>query len=120
MVQAEPRPITCARPTFAPFDLARARGAAEMLRHLEDVGDAGGAERMPLGQQAARDVHGDAAAPLDLALVDHAARLAVGAQPEVLVVQQLGGGEAVVELDQVEVVRTDAGASRRPPWRRCA
>ena len=44
-----------------------------------------------------------------LALVDHPTGLAVPAQPEVLVVQQLRGGEAVVQLDQVQVVRADAG-----------
>ena len=38
--------------------------------------------------------------------VDGAARLA---QHQVVVVDQLGGGEAVVQLDQVEVVGADAG-----------
>ena len=87
MVQAEPRPITCARPTFASGDLAVARRPAQVLRDLVDVGDAGGAERVALRQEAAGHVDGDATAPGDLALVDHAARLALGAQPEVLVVQ---------------------------------
>ena len=36
------------------------------------------------------------------ALVDHPAGLAVLAQAEVLVVQDLGGREAVVQLDEVE------------------
>ena len=34
---------------------------------------------------------------------------ALGAQHEVVVVDQLGGGEAVVQLDQVEVLGADAG-----------
>src|SRR5262245_23950202 len=63
-----------------PLDLSRARLAAEVLRHLEDVGDAGGTQRMPLREEPARHVHGDAAAPLDLALVDQASRLAVGTE----------------------------------------
>ena len=63
---------------------------------------------------------GDATAVRRLALVDHAARLALAAETEVLVVQQLGGREAVVQLDQVEVVRTDARPARRPASRRSA
>src|SRR5215475_1656532 len=74
------------QPDLRALDLARARAAAQILRDLEDVGDAGGAERMPLGEQTAGDVHWDAAAPLDLALVDQASRLTVGTQPQVLVV----------------------------------
>ena len=46
--------------------------------------------------------HGDA-------LVDQLAGLAVAAQAEVLVVEDLGGREAVVELDQVEVLGADPG-----------
>ena len=36
-------------------------------------------------------------------------RAALLAQPEVVVVDELGGGEAVVQLDEVEVVGPDAG-----------
>ena len=42
------------------------------------------------------------------------------AEAEVLVVEDLGGREAVVQLDEVEVVRADAGASRTPSSRRSA
>jgi hypothetical protein len=64
----------------------------------------------PFGEETAADVHGRLAAVLEPALVDGAARLALLAEAEVLVVQQLGGGEAVVQLDEVEIVGADAGA----------
>jgi hypothetical protein len=56
MPQAEPRPMTWARPTFAPVDLAVARLAAQVVADLPHVGDAGGGDRMALRLQAARHV----------------------------------------------------------------
>ena len=41
--------------------------------------------------------------------VDEVAGAAGLAEAEVVVVEELGGGEAVVELDEVEVVGADAG-----------
>ena len=41
--------------------------------------------------------------------VEEVGRAALLAQHQVVVVDQLGGGEAVVQLDQVEVLRADAG-----------
>src|SRR5689334_18495482 len=98
-----------------PFDLARTRGAAEVARDLEDARDTRRAERVALREKAARHVDGDAAAVRRFALVDHPSRLAVLAETEVLVVEELGGREAIVELDQVEVVRTDARPLPRLP-----
>jgi len=45
-----------------------------------------------------------------LTLVDQLARLAVLAQAQVLVVQDLRRGEAVVQLDQADVARPDGPA----------
>src|SRR6185369_16998817 len=95
--------------------LTRARRAAEVRRDLEDARHAGRAERMPLREEAPGDVHGDAPAVGRLAVVDEAAGLAVRAEPQVLVVQDLRSREAVVQLDQVEVVGADAGALPRLP-----
>src|SRR6476646_4703308 len=89
-------------------DLAAARLAAQMRRHLVDVGDAGGAERMTLRQKSAGDVDGNAPAELGLAAVDHAARLTVLAETEMLVVHELGRGEAVMQLDEIEIVRAES------------
>src|SRR5579864_8548995 len=88
MRQPDPRAI----------DLAAACLAAQMRRHFIDVGDAGGAERMPLGEKPARDVDRDAAAKLRFAAIDHASRLAVLAQAEIFVMHKLGGRETVVQL----------------------
>ena len=41
------------------------------------------------------------------------------AEHEVVVVDQLGRGEAVVQLDQVEVLRARRPPARRPGWPRC-
>ena len=91
------------------FDLSRACLAAEVPDDLDDVGDAGGAERVALGEQAAAGVDRDLAADLGRAFVDQLAGLALAAEAEVLVVQELGGGEAVVQLDLAEVLGADAG-----------
>ena len=91
------------------LDLAVAGLAAEVVADLPDVGDAGGGDRVALGLQAAGHVHrGRAVAPRGAAVeeVDGAALLA---EQEVVVVDELGGGEAVVELDEVEVLGADAG-----------
>src|SRR5262245_9728265 len=69
------------------FDLARAGLTAQVRDDLVDVGDASGAERMALRQEAAADVHWRAAAVLEPALVDGAPGLALAAQAEIFVVQ---------------------------------
>ena len=75
---------------------------------LVEVGGAGGADRVALGDEAAADVDGGLAVAPRRAGVDEGARPTRLAQPEVVVVDELGRGEAVVELDQVEVLGTDA------------
>src|SRR5690349_1528962 len=96
MRQTDPRAI----------DLAAARLAAQMRRHFVDVGDAGRAEGMTLGEKPARDVDRDAPPELRLAGIDHPSRFAVLAEAEILVVHEFGGREAVMQLDEVEIVRT--------------
>src|SRR3990167_3913350 len=90
-------------------DLPLSGIAAQVSGDLVDVGDAGSAQGMAFGQQPAGDIHRDAAAQLGVAVVDQPSRLAVGAEAEVLVVNDLGRGEAVVQLDEAEVLRPDAG-----------
>ena len=72
--QAEPSPMTWVRPTLRPFDLSVAGFASQMGGHLVDVGDAGGAERVALGQQPARHVDRDLPVPPRAPLVDQLAR----------------------------------------------
>src|SRR5262249_40293701 len=90
------------------LDLPVARLAAQVRGHLVDVGDPGRPERVPLGQQATGDVHGDLAVAPRAAPVDPLTRAALRAQPQVVIVTQLGGGEAVVQFDQVQILRVDA------------
>src|SRR5579871_4033626 len=97
--EAEPRAL----------DLAGAGFAAQVRGDLVDVGDAGGAQRVALGEQAAGYVHGDAPAERRVAGVDQLAGFALGAKAEVLVVHDLSGRKAIVQLDQVDVLRPDAG-----------
>src|SRR5580704_15979397 len=77
------------------LDLPVAGLAAQVRTHLEDVRDAGRAERVALGQQAAGHVDRDLTVAPRAAPVDPLPGAALWAQPQVVVVPQLGGGEAV-------------------------
>ena len=91
------------------LDLAVARLAAQLRGDLEHAGRAGHADRVALREQSAGHVDRGRAVTPRGPPVDEVAGAARLAQPQVVVVDQLGGGEAVVQLDQVEVVRADAG-----------
>src|SRR5690606_41792834 len=87
------------------FDLPVARLAAQVRGDFVRVGDAGRADRVALGQQASGDVDRDLALAPRGSGVDEVTGPARLAQPQVVVVDQLRGGEAVVQLHQIEVVR---------------
>ena len=91
------------------LDLTVAGLAAEVVAHLPDVGDAGGGDRVALRLQAAGHVHRGRAVTPRRAAVEEVDGAALLAELEVVVVDELGGGEAVVELDEVEVLGADAG-----------
>ena len=101
--------MLCCRATVASVDLTLVGGAAQLPGELGALGEAGGAERVALGDQAAGGVDDPAAAVGGVVVVDELAALALAAQAERLVGQQLVGGEAVVQLDDVDVVGADAG-----------
>src|SRR5690606_32709920 len=90
-------------------DLAVAGLVAQMGDDLVDVGHTGGAQRASLGQQPAGDVDRHAPVAPGGTRIDEVAGAARRAQPQVVVVQQLGGGEAVVQLHQVQVFGSDTG-----------
>ena len=90
------------------LDLALVGLAAQLPGELGALGQAGGAERMALGDQAAGRVHHPPAAVGRVLGIDELAALALLGQAERLVGDQLVGGEAVVQLDDVDVVRPDA------------
>ena len=107
--QALPSPITWASPTLAPSIWRGPRLAAQVGADLPDVGDAGRRDRVALGLQTTRDVDRGLPVPPGGPAVEEVDRAALLAQHEVVVVHELGGREAVVQLDEVEVLGTDAG-----------
>ncbi|KAB8670408.1 hypothetical protein FH972_026321 [Carpinus fangiana] len=83
--------------------------AAQMPGELSALRDAGGAERVALGDEAAGGVDDHAAAVGDVAAADHLVGGALVAQPERVDDAHLVGGEAVVQLAYLDVARLDAG-----------
>ncbi len=93
------------QPHFGVGDLALfgALVLGQMPDHFADVGHAGGADRMAFGEQAARYVDRYLTAQIRMlaaALIDELAGLAFLAQEQVLVMDQLGAGETVVQFGQ--------------------
>src|SRR4051812_46481513 len=91
------------------LDLAGFGLAAQVPDQLGALREAGGAERVALREQAAGRVGDELAAVGVVAVPDELLGAAFLAQAERLVGEQLVGGEAVVELDDVDVARADAG-----------
>ena len=83
---------------FAPA--CRRRGAGQLHRRQHVHRDAGGADRVALGLEAARGVDRQLAVALGPALEDGALALAGRGEAHGLVLDQLGDGEAVVRLDE--------------------
>ena len=90
-------------------DLARAGLAAQLPDEFGALGEAGGAERVALGEQAAGGVGDDSAAIGVVAVGDELFGGACGGEAEGFVGDEFVGGEAVVEFDDVEVGGADAG-----------
>ena len=89
-------------------DLALVGLAAQLPGQLAALGQAGGAERVALGDQAARRVDDRAVAAVGGGLrVDELVALALLGQAERLVGDQLVRAEAVVQLDDVDLVDAD-------------
>src|SRR6185437_14742910 len=84
------------QPDLGVLDLAVPGLAAKVMADLPDVGDAGGRDRVSLGLQPAGDVHWRRAVTPRRAGVEKVCGTAFFAQHQVVVVHQLGGGEAVV------------------------
>lgn len=91
--------------------------AAEVPDELGALGDAGGAERVALGDEAPRGVDDVLAAVGDVAVADELVGLALVAEPEGVNDNHLVGAEAVVQLDDLDVPRRDARLLGRRPRR---
>ena len=104
--------------------LARAGLAAKLPEGLGGLGDPRGAEGVAAADQPAARVDHDLPAVVGQALLDEAAALALRAEAELLVRDDLRDGEAVVHLGEIHVVGSDAGHPvrlfRGPPHRRPA
>ncbi len=85
-------------------DLSLVGSAAQLPGQLGALGQAGRAERVALGDQPTGGVDHPATAVGGVVVVDQPRRLALAAQAEGLVQQQFVGGEAVVQLDDLEVL----------------
>src|SRR5438067_473307 len=83
--------------------LPRAGLAAELCRELVDHAHAGRAHRVAVRLEPARGIHRLLAAEIGAPLLDEPAALAARAEAQVLVVQDLGDGEAVVHLGEVDL-----------------
>jgi hypothetical protein len=91
------------------FDLASLGLTAQVPHQLGALRKAGSAERVALRQQAARRVGDELATVGVVTFPDEVLGLAFLAQAERLVRQQLVRREAVVQLDDIDVIGADAG-----------
>ena len=107
--QAEPRPMTWARPTLAPSIWRSPASPRRWWQTSQMLAMPVAAIGWPFDSQAAGHVHRRLAVAPRGAAVEEVDGAALLAEHEVVVVHELGGGEAVVQLDEVEVLRADAG-----------
>ena len=77
--------------------------AAQLQDGLVELAHAGSADRVPLRQQPPRRVDRNVAADQRTAFSGPFGAHAAGDEPEVLAVDDLGHGKAVVKLDEVDV-----------------
>jgi signal transduction histidine kinase len=90
------------------LDLTLLRLPVQLPDELRALREPGRAERMPLREKPARGVHDPLPAVRHLVVVDELAALAGLAELQALVRDELVRREAVVELDHVDVLGTDA------------
>ncbi len=112
--QAPPRPEVVLQRDLGVRRPGACRPAAELPHELRALREPGGAERVALREQAARRVGDELAAVGVVAVPDELLGLALLAEAERLVGEELVGGEAVVELDDVHVLGARGPTSRRP------
>src|SRR5688572_882818 len=89
------------------LDLSIAGFTAQLSRDLEDTCGAGHPDGVTLRQESTRRVHRGRPVTPRRTGVDERTGATGLTEPEVVVVEQLRGGEAVVELYEVEILRTD-------------
>src|SRR5579862_2977711 len=101
--------VVLERVAVARLDLPIVGLAAQLPPALGDLRHAGRADRMALGEQPARRVHGDATRERRLAFETRAAAVALVEEAEILDVEDLRDREAVVHFRAVDLIGPDAG-----------
>ena len=99
MLQRDPRPC----------DLARTRRSTQLLRQLVALREPGRAQRMALRQESAGGVGDVTPAVRVVAVGDEFRTASFVAEPERFVTDELVLRKAIVKLDHIDVVGSDAG-----------
>ncbi len=94
-------------PTFAPSTCRAPASPAQLAHDLDHLRRAGCAHRMALGEQPARRIDRNPPADAGRAAVEQRGALAARAEPERLVVDQLGDRERVVHFGDVDILRAE-------------
>src|SRR5438445_7201343 len=97
------------QPELGLLHLSRPRLAPELRHALVDHADAARSDRMAEGLEPAARVHGNVPVERRSPLLHQPASLSLRAETEILGVRDLGPGEAIVHLGEVDVTRADAG-----------
>src|SRR6266550_4069573 len=90
-------------------NLTGASLVAKLSEDLRGLGDAGGAERVPAADEAASRIDHDVATVIAASGRHERSGLALLAEAQLLVGDQLGDGEAVVDLGDVDIAGPDPG-----------
>jgi hypothetical protein len=96
------------QPHLRVLDLPGTGTSLELLGELDDLRDTRSPNRMPLAQQTARRIHGNAATNAGRTGVDQLSPFPLGAEAEGLVEHKLCRCRSVVTFDYIEVVRTNS------------
>src|SRR2546427_13132480 len=91
------------------FHLASAGLVPQMLSDLIDHANAGGANRMAKRFKATRGVHGNLTTNRGTPFFNVFPAFALFAQAQVFVVEDLSDGEAVMTLDEIDVLHRHTG-----------
>ena len=91
------------------FDLTLVSRAAQLMGQLVALGKTGGAQRVTLGQQAARRIDHHLAAVGVVAIEHELLGAAFRAEAQAFVGQQFVMGEAVVQFADADILRADPG-----------
>src|ERR1700722_18658171 len=91
-----------------PLDLTLTGLTPEVMADLPDIGDAGSGNGVALGLETTGDVDGRSTVTERRTRLEEVDGTPGRTEHQVVVVDQLGGGKAVVELDQVEVLGADS------------